>query len=301
MRPGKINTPALTPGPGRLARRRSALIGGALALLFLGALAGCSRGGNSTATQITVAGSTSVTPFAEQLAEEFMRQHRGQQVNIQGIGSSAGIQATQTGAADIGMSSRALQTDELAELEPIVIALDALAVIVHPDNPVENLTLEQVRRVFAGEIANWRELGGPDAPITLVNREAGSGTRGAFEELVMGKGGPPLSYRAIRQGSNGSVRAVVEGDPVAIGYISLGVVSPQVRALRIDGVEASAANVSAGRYKLVRPFLFVTRRGGTPGPLATAYLEYVLGEEGQRRLAQAGLVPAPRKDTRWKR
>jgi len=272
----------------------------AAAVGALAALSGCSRTRGEQATQITAAGSTSVTPFAEQLAEEFMRKHPGSHVNIQGIGSSAGIQATETGAADVGMSSRELKEDEIAKLVPVTIALDALAIIVHPSNPVEDVTLDQVRRIFAGEIRDWSEVGGKAAPMTLVNREAGSGTRGAFEELVMGKHGPPVSPNSIRQGSNGAVRAVVEGDPNAIGYISLGIVSPQVRALRIDGVAPTPERVEAGRYRLVRPFLFVVARGTDPAQLTRDYLDYILSDEGQHSLAHAGLIPTPDRETPWK-
>lgn len=287
-------------------RRRRAgrwLAAGALCVLAgaLLLLSGCKRGGTGAVTQITVAGSTSVTPFAEQLAEEFMRLHPGQHVNIQGIGSSAGIQATQSGASDIGMSSRELKEDEAQVLVPITMALDAMAVIVHPSNPVRDLSLDQVRRVFTGVESNWRALGGHDAPITLVNREAGSGTRGAFEELVVGDAHTPLSYRAIRQGSNGAVRAVVEGDPNAIGYISLGIVSPQVRALSIDGVAATPENVQQGRYKLVRPLLFVLRQNATVPDLARDFVEYTLSREGQEMLARAGLIAAPGEVPPWKR
>lgn len=293
MRPDQTSTTRRSPRPA------VALFLASIALA-LSMFSGCSRTRGQETTQITAAGSTSVTPFAEQLAEEFMRAHPGVHVNIQGIGSTAGIHAVQTGAADIGMSSRDLLQEEERTLEPIVMALDALAIIVHPSNTVRNLTLEQIRRIFAGEIRDWSEVGGPAAPITLVNREAGSGTRGAFEELVMGKNGPPLSYRSIRQGSNGAVRAVVEGDPRAIGYISLGIVNSRVRTIAVDGVLPTAESVEAGRYRLVRPFLMVVARGGELPKLSRDYIAYVLGDEGQRSLASIGLIPAPRKETPWK-
>ncbi|MBI3947418.1 MAG: phosphate ABC transporter substrate-binding protein [Armatimonadetes bacterium] len=289
-----------------LARRRCrcaslSVAGILLALAGVTALSGCARaGGRAAATRVTVAGSTSVTPFAEQLAEEFMRKRPGVQVNIQGIGSSAGIQATETGAADVGMSSRALNQEEVRELHPVLVALDAMAIIAHPDNPVRNVALPQLRRIFAGEIRNWRMLGGRDAPITLVNREAGSGARGAFEELVMGKGGSPLDYRSIRQGSQGAVRAVVEGDPNAVGYVSSGVLTPGVRALHVDGVAPTAEEAVAGRYKLVRPFLFVLRRGEAPVGLARDYIGYVLSKEGQETLVHSGLIAAPKEALPWK-
>lgn len=274
------------------------------ALLTVGVLlvltAGCARHQDRNSDQVTAAGSTSVTPFAEQLAEGFMAAHRGMLINIQGIGSTAGIQATEIGAADIGMSSRSLEGDETQKLLPIPIALDAMAIIVNPANPVRNLSLEQVRRIYAGKILNWQEVGGNNALITLVNREAGSGTRGAFEELAMGKHGPKMSDRSLRQGSNGAVRAVVAGDPNAIGYISLGIVNNQVRALSVDQTEPSSANIHAGRYRLVRPFLFLIRKGTIPSRLSEEYMKYVLSDEGQQTLVKAGLIAVPHKELPWK-
>jgi phosphate transport system substrate-binding protein len=247
-------------------------------------LAGCSRG----EAGITVAGSTSVQPFAELLAEEFMREHPGAAINVQGGGSSAGIQAALTGAAAIGMSSRDLKADEARRLRPVTIALDAIALVVHPSNPVTGLSVEETRRLFAGEATNWREFGGVDKEIHVVTREEGSGTRGAFQELVMGKA--DISPGAIVQDSNGAVRQVVADDPYSIGYVSLGLVNTQVKALRTDGVVPSNDNVKAGTYQLVRPFLYVLN--GEPSAEASAFIDYTLSPEGQQLLASEGLVPA---------
>lgn len=265
-------------------RRRLLLSTLLLALLALPLLSGCSRG----EAGITVAGSTSVQPFAELLAEEYMREHPGTGINVQGGGSSAGIQAALTGAAAIGMSSRELKPDEARQLKPITIALDAIAVVIHPSNPVRDLSVEQVRRIFAGQSANWEEFGGPNREIHVVTREEGSGTRGAFQELVMGK--VDISPAAIVQDSNGAVRQVVADDPDAIGYISLGLVNDQVKAVRTDGVVASIENVKAGTYKLVRPFLFVVK--GEPVPEAAAFIDFTLSAKGQQLLSAEGLVPA---------
>lgn len=253
--------------------------------LLLPLLAGCSRGGAG----ITVAGSTSVQPFAELLAEEYSRQHPDLVVNIQGGGSSAGIQAALTGAAAIGMSSRDLKPAEKEKLEPIVIALDAIAVIVHPSSQLTDLSIEQTREIFVGRARNWREFGGPDHEITVVSREEGSGTRGAFQELVMGE--EDVFPGAIVQDSNGAVRQVVADDPSAIGYISLGLVDHQVKAIRVEGVEASVDNARSGTYELVRPFLYVL--AGEASPAAKAFIDYTLSPEGQEMLAGEGLVPAP--------
>ena len=251
-------------------------------------MVGCGPANSTAQQQLTLTGSTSVTPFAEQLAEHYEQQHPGVKINIQGLGSSAGIQAAENGTVEVGMSSRHLEADEEQALQPIEIARDALAIIVHPANPLTSLTADQVRGIFTARIGNWRELGGPDAPIVVVTREAGSGTYGAFEELAMNKELP--AYSALRQGSNGAVRQIVAGDPDAIGYISLGIVDASVKAVRIDEVQASTDAVLSGSYKLVRPFLFVRRKDATLSPLADDFLRYVLSPEGQTMLQQAGLV-----------
>ncbi len=257
-----------------------------LCLLCLAVLAisGCARPADAT----TVAGSTSVQPFAEMLAEQYMAQHPTEQINVQGGGSSAGIEAVLSGAADIGMSSRELKGDE-TKLVRIQIARDAIAVIVHPSNPVRNLTLDQVRGIFSGKLTRWSQVGGPDWPIYVVTREEGSGTRGAFQELVLGSD-LAVDSGALVQDSNGAVRQLVSDDRSAIGYVSLGLVNDQVRAVSLGGVEPSAANVEAGSYKLVRPFLFVLRAQPT-GP-AKGFVDYVLSPAGQQALAHEGLLGA---------
>lgn len=254
-------------------------------LLLLNA---CVPASTAEEQQLTLTGSTSVTPFAEQLAEQFEQAHPGTKINIQGLGSSAGIQAAENGTVEIGMSSRQLEADESEQLTPVEIARDALAIIVNPSNPVTNLTSQQVRDIFTGRVQNWRAITGQDAPIIIVTREAGSGTYGAFEELVMERELPAAS--ALRQGSNGAVRQIVAEDPNAIGYISLGIVDQSVKAIAIDGISAAHETVVSGEYKLVRPFLFVHRQGGTLSPLAQNFLQYVLSPEGQRELVNAGLI-----------
>ena len=237
---------------------------------------------------LTITGSTSVTPFAEQLAEHYQHSHAGTAINIQGLGSSAGIRAAIDGVAEIGMSSRELSAEEAGQLDEVVIARDALAVIVHPSNPVAGLTQAQIQGIFSGQITSWDALGGPSEPITIVSREAGSGTFGAFDELVMK--GQPITTHGLRQGSNGAIRQIVAEDPFAVGYISLGIVDQTVKALAIDDVEPSVAHVEAGTYTLVRPFLFVWRKGASLTPLANDFVAYVTGPEGQAELAKAGLV-----------
>ncbi|HEX6291372.1 MAG TPA: phosphate ABC transporter substrate-binding protein [Herpetosiphonaceae bacterium] len=255
---------------------------------FVGILTACGQATQAADRQLTLTGSTSVGPFAEQVAERYEQAHPGSKVNIQALGSSAGIQAATEGTVEIGMSSRHLEPEEEQQLQTFEIARDALAIIVHPTNPIANLSTAQVRDIFTGRVSNWREVGGPDAPIDIVTREAGSGTYGAFEELVMEKELP--APRALRQGSNGAVRQLVAGDPDAIGYISLGIVNETVKPVSIDGIQASTEAVMGGSYKLVRPFLFVQRKNAQLSPLAADFLQYVLSPEGQHELVQAGLI-----------
>jgi len=236
---------------------------------------------------VVVAGSTSVQPYAEILEEAFTHIHDGE-IDVQGGGSSAGIIAAESGTADIGMSSRALKESE-AGLWSVEIAKDGLAVIVHPSNPVADLTLEQIRAVYAQDITNWSQLGGRDAKIHVIAREEGSGSRSAFEDLVMG--GSEISPRAIVQASNGAVRQLVSDDPNAIGFISLGLVEEgekPVKALRLGGIEAARENVVNGTYALFRPFLFVSAQK-PEGPVRE-FIEFVLSPEGRRILEAEGLV-----------
>jgi phosphate transport system substrate-binding protein len=237
---------------------------------------------------INAIGSTSIQPFAEMLAEGYNIRHPAMPVDVQGGGSTAGLQAAANGIADIGMCSRALKAEESGQFQAVTIARDGLAIVVHPSNPVGDLALEQVLRIFAGEIINWRQVGGEDRPIRLITREEGSGTREAFQKLVMHK--TRISRRALTQESNGAVKELVRHDPCAIGYMSLGLVGGELKAVQVDGVEPTARQVVALRYPLVRPFLFVTT--GPPSPRAQAFIDFVLSPDGQAMLAKEGLVGA---------
>ncbi len=268
-------------------RRVSTLVLGLALLAVSGITVGCGSPAVQDTETVVIAGSTSVQPLSELLAEEFMKERPGVQVTVQGGGSTAGVRAVTDRVADIGAVSRPLREGEEG-LKQFVIALDAIAIVVHPDNPVEELTFEQVREIYAGQITNWSALGGPDRAISLVTREEGSGTRTAFEELVMG--GTPIAEGAVVQNSNGAVRATVAQDPSMIGYLSLAYVTPEVKVLRLDGVEPTVDNVKEGRYPLARPFIYVTREA--PQGLVKEYLDFVLSEAGQAIVEEAGVVPA---------
>jgi len=246
---------------------------------------GCGKGKGKA---VSVIGSTSVQLFAEMLAEEFnKRQPEGSNayVEVQGGGSTAGIQAVNNGIAEIGMCSRELKPEETG-LTPIPIARDGIAVIVYKDNPVSGLSRAQIRDVFAGKITNWKDVGGSGKPIRLITREEGSGTREAFTHLVMGSS--RIAGSAMTQESNGAVRELVIHDPAAIGYMSLGLVGKELKTLTVDGVVPSAADVINGTYPLVRPFLFVVK--DTPGEGAQRFIDFVLSDRGQQMLEKEGLV-----------
>ena len=245
---------------------------------------GCARGVSDK--EIIIAGSTSVEPFADKWAEVYMEKYPNTIVNVQGGGSSAGIQAAESGVADIGTCSRELKPDE-KDLNEITVAYDGLAVIVHSNNNTGDLSIEQIKQIFAGQIRNWKELGGNDKVITVVTREEGSGTRGAFQELVMEK--DRIFKGAIVEDSNGTVREIVANDPNAIGYISLGLVNDKVKALSLDGIIASDENIITKRYSLVRPFLFVTKN--TPTGEVKNFIDFVLSQEGQGLIKEEGLIP----------
>lgn len=255
---------------------------------------GCSRGSKKG---ITLAGSTSVEPFAERLAELYMQNHHGVKVSVQGGGSSAGIRAIQNKICEIGMSSRELKPEEKG-LTVIPIAHDAIALIVNARNRVRGITLVQARDIFAGRIRNWRELGGDDRPITVITREEGSGTRASFEEQVMAAGMPkdangspapePFAADALVQDSNGAVREIVADDPEALGYISFGLIDERVRALALGGTLPDENSVKSGQYPIVRRFLFLTN--GEPSGPTKDFIDYVLSPDGQKALVEEGLI-----------
>jgi len=252
-------------------------------LLLLLLFAGCR---SSAKTTLIIAGSTSIQPFAELLAELYLHKHPGVEINVQGGGSSAGIRAIQNHICHIGMSSRHLNPDE-ADLTPLTIALDGIALIVHRSNPVEDISLEQAKAIFSGKIRNWRELGGENRKITVITREEGSGTRASFEEKAMAD--EHVAPDALVQDSNGAVREIVANDPAAIGYISIGLVNERVKPLKIDGIIPSENTIKDGTYPLARKFLFITC--GDLSPLARSFIDFALGPEGQNALAEEGLIP----------
>lgn len=238
---------------------------------------------------ITLSGSTSMEKLANALCESFMEKYPNVTATAEFTGSGAGIEAVIAGTVDIGDSSRNLKDEEKANgaVENIV-AIDGIAVVVDPANQVPGLTKDQLISIYKGEVTNWSEVGGADAPIVVIGREAGSGTRGAFEEIL--KIEDTCAY-ANELDSTGAVMAKVATTPGAIGYVSLDVVDDSVIALPLDGVEATAENIKAGNYFLSRPFVMATKGEiSEQSELVQAWFDYVLGEEGQAVAAQVGLI-----------
>jgi phosphate transport system substrate-binding protein len=267
-----------------------------LALLLAATLipaAGCSDEGGQR-DQVIVTGSTTILPIAEVAGEMYGEEHKDVSVLVSGLGSSAGIESVAKGSSDIGTSSRELKDPEKElGLVDTPIAYDAIAVIVNPKNPVRELTTEQVRKIFAGEITNWNEVGGPDMTIGLVNRDEASGTREAFSKLVMDE--KPFDLGAVVLPGTGQVRAVVSEVEYAIAYISLGFVTDEVKAVAIDGVAPSEEAVVGGTYKVQRVLHFFTE--GEPTGNAKGYIDYVLSAQVQDSVVrEAGFIPISAKE-----
>ena len=233
-------------------------------------------------------GSTSMADVVAVLREAFNEQNPDVVINYSGTGSGAGIEAVMAGNVDIGLSSRALTDEEKAAgaVENIV-ALDGVAVIVNPENPVTDLTQEQIAQIFTGEITNWSELGGEDLEIAVYGREAGSGTRGAFEEILDIEDACDYTNE---YGSTGDVIGGVAGNANAIGYASLSAVDDTVKAVNVGGVECSESTVKDGSYAIQRPFVMVTMEGVALSEQAQAFLEFALSEEVAEYIAIAGAV-----------
>lgn len=238
---------------------------------------------------ISMVGSTSMEKLANALSEAFMGKYPNVTVTAEFVGSGAGIEAVTNGTADIGNSSRNLKDEEKAAgVVENVVAIDGIAVCVDPANEVTDLTKEQLTNIYNGTITNWKDVGGADEPIIVIGREAGSGTRGAFEELIDLVDG--CKY-ANELDSTGAVIAKVASTPGAIGYASLDALDDSVKALSLEGVEATAENIKAGNYFLSRPFVMATKGEiSEQNDLVQAWFDFVLGDEGQQVASEVGLI-----------
>lgn len=238
---------------------------------------------------VTTGGSTSVEKVILAMQESFMNANPGVDVTYDPTGSGAGITGASEGTLDIGLSSRALKDEETASgLVGTTFALDGIAIIVNNENTVTDLTLDQIKGLADGTITNWSEVGGPDAPVVLIGREAGSGTRDGFESIV---GVEDVCVYDQELTSTGAVIAAVAANPNAFGYASLSAVDEKVKAVTVDGVEATEATVQDGSYKVQRPFVFVTKEGAELSDAAQAFIDFALSEDAHQLIIDAGAVP----------
>lgn len=255
------------------------------AALAAALLSGC---GQDTLGVVNTDGSTSMEKVMGALIEGYRDTADSVTVNFSGTGSGAGIEAALSGVCDIGLSSRALKDSEIAQgAQAHLVALDGVAVVVNENNPVDGLTVEQIAGIFTGDITNWRDVGGEDAPIAVYGREAGSGTRGAFEELV---GVTDACRYTNEYSSTGDITGNVTTNPNAIGYVSLSGVRGGAKAIRVNGAACTAETVRDGSYPIQRPFLMVTRAGAPLSEDAQAFLEYAMSGAAAAYIARAGAV-----------
>ena len=246
--------------------------------------------GTKESGAVSTDGSTSMEKVIGALGESFMQKYEGTTFTYNPTGSGSGIKAAQAGTCDIGLASRNLKDEEKSSgLKQTVLAYDGIAIIVHPDNSVSNLDVETIAKIYTGEITNWKDVGGNDAEIVLIGREAGSGTRDGFESITDAK--DACQYRQELT-STGDVINTVSQNPDAIGYASLSAVGDSVKALTVGGVEATEATVKDGSYVVQRPFVLVTKEGTKLSPAAQAFFDYALSADAASIIAAAGAVAA---------
>lgn len=261
----------------------------ALAAVMALSLVACG-GNNGLSGKVATDGSTSMEKVIGALKETFEGENAGVEVTYNPTGSGSGIKAVQEGRCDIGLSSRALKAEEKEQgLVGTVLAYDGIAVIVNPENTVEDLTVEQIAAIYKGEITNWSEVGGIDAEIVLIGREAGSGTRGGFEEIV---GVEDLCQYRQELTSTGDVITAVSQNPGAIGYASLASVKDTVKAIKVGGVAPSEETVKDETYAIQRPFVLVTKEGTALTETAQAFFDFITSEAAREVISAAGVVPA---------
>lgn len=238
--------------------------------------------------RLTFAGSTTVQPLAGYLGEMFQQRYPQIELEIAAGGSVVGIEAVQAGAADIGMASRALKPAEAKGIKQNQIALDVLAIVVNPANPLKNLTLKQLRAIYTGKVTHWREVGGPDWPIVVIVREESSGTRGAFDEIALQK--QKLSAPGLKVAiTAGDMAASVAANRAAIGYVGFGNLEPNLKVIALNNVLPSPETARTGSYSLVRPLLLLT--GPLSQPQADVFVDFALSTAGQGIVEKKGWIP----------
>lgn len=258
------------------------------AALTAGMVSGCGGSEKATGT-VTTDGSTSMEKVMGYLSESYMESNSGVKVTYNPTGSGAGIQAVLEGRCDIGLSSRNLKDEEKAKgLTETVVAIDGIAMVVNPQNALEDLTVEQIGKIYSGEYKNWKDVGGADAPIVVIGREAASGTRDGFESIT---GTKDKCVYAQELTSTGDVIQTVSSNPNVIGYASLAAVKDSVKALKVGGVEPSEETIQSGKYKIQRDFVFVTKTGTELPAAAKSFFDYAVSKEADDLIIKAGAVP----------
>ncbi len=261
-------------------------------LLGSGCIGNNDAGTQEHAMKLQVAGSTTVLPIAEECARIFMENNPGSKIYVSGGGSSHGIKAVADGTVNIGDASRDMKDSEIASYPDLVthaIAKDGVAIVTHPDNEISDLTMEQIQDIYSGEITNWADIGGEDAEIMVVSREEGSGTRDCFETAVLKAIGKEVTDHAIIQDSNGKTRTTVSGNEHAIGFLSIGYVNSDIKAVMLDGIEPTVENIQSGDYAISRTLWMVTK--GVPDADEQAFLDFVLSEAGQNVVYEVHFIP----------
>ena len=249
---------------------------------------------HAASNQIAMTGSTTVLPIAQKAAEDFMQKHPDIQISVAGTGSGDGIKAIIDGTADIGNASRDMKGKEvkLAESKGVtpvkhVVALDCICPVVHPVNPIQELSLEQLKEIYTGKIKKWSEVGGQNKPIVVISRDSSSGTFEVWNEKVLNK--ERVRPDAQLQASNGAVAQAVAGNKYAVGYVGIGYLNPRLKAVNVNGVAAGAGTAMDGSYPVARQ-LFMFTRGEPEGPVKM-FLDFVKGPEGQKIAEEEGFVP----------
>lgn len=267
-----------------------------LAVLMVGGVfAAC---GNKTETKqaavsktVSTDGSTSMEKVIGYLSESYMEENKDVKVTYNPTGSGSGIQAVAEGRCDIGLSSRDLKDDEKANLEGTVVAIDGIAVIVNPANKVKDLSVEQIGKIYTGEITNWKEVGGDDLPIVLIGREAASGTRDSFESITDTKDKCKYNQELT---STGDVIQTVSGNPNAIGYASLAAIKDTVKVLSVENVTPTKETIQSGEYKIQRDFVFVTKKGAVLSETAQKFFDFATSKAADSLIEKAGAIPVNR-------
>lgn len=270
--------------------------------LMAGALTGCgsknpsadkdAEGRKADSSQtVATDGSTSMEKVIGFLSEAYMEEHGDVKITYNPTGSSSGIQAVAEGRCDIGLASRDLKEDEMADLQGTVVAIDGIGIIVHPDNPATDLTIEQIAMIYTGKITNWKEVGGNDAPVVCIGREAASGTRDGFEEVTGTKDKCQYSQELT---STGDVVQTVSGNPNAIGYASVASVNDTVKMVSVEGITPTTETIQDGKYKVQRNFVLVTPKNKKLSEAAQEFFDFVTSPQADSFITEAGAVPMKR-------